>query len=135
MSFVVQLSLSIAASTFEHEHQSRTTTITHFLSVIVPTLLLFSSSLANPILSDEVVVREARAEADISPHSNPYKCAKVSSPGLYCGYCQVGGKYVVLDGWNDNNVFWCNKQGGCEDLGRRTSCVNGKGPCDGRDSG
>jgi hypothetical protein len=78
---------------------------------------------------------ETPTDADISPRSNPCTCAKVSNPGLYCGYCKVGGNYVVLNGYNNNNVFWCNKQGGCEDLGRRTSCVNSNGPCDGRDSG
>ncbi|KAH7073198.1 hypothetical protein FB567DRAFT_553824 [Paraphoma chrysanthemicola] len=107
----------------------------HFLNTIVPTLLFLSSAIANPTPSEDIAVREPVAEVDLSVRSNPCKCAKVSNPGLYCGYCQVGGKFVVLDGWNDNNVFWCNKQGGCEDLGRRTSCVNGKGPCDGRDSG
>ncbi|KAF3031382.1 hypothetical protein E8E12_000406 [Didymella heteroderae] len=59
-------------------------------------------------------------------------CKKVSNAGLYCGYCAAvtdlgsGGVY---------NAYWCNKKGGCEDLGySKTRCEKDTTIyCDGRD--
>jgi hypothetical protein len=121
----------------------------HPLTLLTSLLLTSSLSLAAPnpeALADADVgaaltpARAARAAEDLSvgttlEQRKACKCIKVSNPGLYCDYCQIGGKFVVTDGWTSGNVYWCNKQGGCDDLGKRNSCVNGKGPCDGRDSG
>ncbi|KAH7078669.1 hypothetical protein BKA63DRAFT_387218, partial [Paraphoma chrysanthemicola] len=68
----------------------------------------------------------------ISARGKPCKCSKVKNPGLYCGWCWVDGQRAVREGYNTEDVFWCNTQGGCENLGIRTSCKNAKGPCDGR---
>jgi len=56
--------------------------------------------------------------------------------GLYCGYCYLSNinNYAVING-KDENVYWCNKEGGCDSFGKRNSCADYKGPCDGRDSG
>ncbi|KAF8542430.1 hypothetical protein BDD12DRAFT_728888 [Trichophaea hybrida] len=58
-------------------------------------------------------------------------CQRVSNPGLYCGYCGDG----VITTVDNDHVAWCNRAGGCEDLGWRRSCAQQAGPCDGRDSG
>lgn len=60
-------------------------------------------------------------------------CAKVSNPGLYCGYCT---QVYVYDVDLYDNVYWCNKSGGCENLGYATNCKNtlsSRKYCDGRD--
>lgn len=55
-------------------------------------------------------------------------CQKVSNPGLYCGYCTQ-----VTSGWVGDNIYWCNKQGGCDDYGFSRNCA-ARTPriCDGR---
>jgi hypothetical protein len=115
---------------------------------LLTSLLLFAPSFSLAAPSPEAVANAdagaaltfPRAATDLSVRATleqrkACKCIKVSNPGLYCDYCQIGGKFVVTDGWTSGNVYWCNKQGGCDDLGKRNSCVNSKGPCDGRDSG
>ncbi|KAF2818766.1 hypothetical protein CC86DRAFT_256140, partial [Ophiobolus disseminans] len=108
----------------------------------IPSLILLTSSvLANPAPSAEelarapidVAIRDAvnhTTEAEpAAVDKRACTCQKVDNAGLYCGYC-----WAVKTGYVNGNVYWCNKQGGCDDLGRRTSCVNRNGPCDGRDS-
>jgi hypothetical protein len=58
------------------------------------------------------------------------KCDKVSNEGLYCGYCTEVHTY---DEKLFDNVFWCNKNGGCENLGNAAKCKTGATYCDGRD--
>lgn len=59
-------------------------------------------------------------------------CKKVSNEGLYCGYCTAVTNYG--DG-GVFNVYWCNKNGGCKDLGySKTRCKEDTTIyCDGRD--
>lgn len=129
----------------------------HFLTLIPALLVLASPTFANPALVKEAVaepvadmaVREAGAwrvpkhtnlartltivtePANLGARADDCKCAKVSNPGLYCGYCAaVTGGYSGRLDW----VFWCNKKGGCDSIGYRKSCARGEGPCDGRDS-
>ncbi|KAJ4987049.1 hypothetical protein SVAN01_07465 [Stagonosporopsis vannaccii] len=60
------------------------------------------------------------------------KCKKVSKEGLYCGYCAQVTDYGKDGGFF--NVYWCNKKGGCDDLGLSTTrCQkDSKLYCDGR---
>src|SRR5689334_20135967 len=60
-------------------------------------------------------------------------CDKVKNAGLYCGYCS---EVHVYDEKLYDNVYWCNKSGGCEDLGNASNCkktLDTYKYCDGRD--
>ncbi|KAF1842245.1 uncharacterized protein K460DRAFT_398279 [Cucurbitaria berberidis CBS 394.84] len=108
------------------------------IKTLLATLLLAGSAFAVPEPIDDRSVEHAVRDASANPEAEPEvanlakracKCTKVKNAGLYCGYCAA-----VISGWKHDNVYWCNKAGGCDDLGRRTSCVKTEGPCDGRDS-
>ncbi|KAF1354230.1 hypothetical protein EJ07DRAFT_158627 [Lizonia empirigonia] len=60
-------------------------------------------------------------------------CKKVSNEGLYCGYCT---EVLTLGSGGLYNAYWCNKKGGCDDLGySKTYCDKStKIYCDGRDA-
>ncbi|EDU49978.1 hypothetical protein PtrSN002B_000112 [Pyrenophora tritici-repentis] len=118
------------------------------IKAILATLLLTSTAFALPepeavaeARAVENVVRDASANAEaaaepVSLDKRACKCNKVKNAGLYCGYCYLSNidNWAVING-KDQNVYWCNKQGGCEDFGKRNSCAAYNGPCDGRDSG
>ena len=59
-------------------------------------------------------------------------CKRVSNEGLYCGYCQA---VTNLGDGGVFNAYWCNKNGGCKDLGySKIRCKEDTQIyCDGRD--
>jgi len=113
----------------------------HFSTLLPALLVLASSAIAGPAPANEVTARSLkdRSLKDISlREAGPEvvkraacTCKKVSNPGLYCGSCDQVTSYTG-DKWEW--VFWCNKQGGCDDIGFRKSCRDSGTPCDGRDS-
>jgi hypothetical protein len=133
------------------------------IKTLITTLLLTGTALAIPepinanavenLIRDTPANPEAIAEAAILEDRKACKCAKVKNAGefsvqeiqhntqheagLYCGYCWLSNidSYAVVSGRDNDNVYWCNKEGGCDNIGYRKSCGNRKGPCDGRDSG
>jgi len=60
-------------------------------------------------------------------------CASGLNPGLYCGYCTSPRKAIpgCTRGECLDSVYQCNSSGGCCLYGRRTSCANRQGPCNG----
>ncbi|USP82350.1 hypothetical protein yc1106_09624 [Curvularia clavata] len=115
------------------------------IKTLLATLLISGSAFALPEAAPENAVENVVRNAAPAPEpvaepaaldKRACKCAKVSNPGLYCGYCWFSSYdgYVIKSGRVDNHVYWCNKSGGCEDFGKRNSCANYAGPCDGRDS-
>ena len=104
------------------------------VKVFLTTLLLFGSALALPEAreSHDVDVRDAAPEPEpVNLAKRSCKCSKVKNAGLYCGYCYLSNinNFAVISGWVDDHVYWCNTAGGCDDLGKRTSCGQEKGPC------
>ncbi|KAK0625911.1 hypothetical protein B0T14DRAFT_508756 [Immersiella caudata] len=60
-------------------------------------------------------------------------CATGLNPGLYCGYCTSPRRAIpgCTMGECLDSVYQCNSSGGCCLYGRRSSCVNRQGPCNG----
>ncbi|KAH7139487.1 hypothetical protein B0J11DRAFT_516910 [Dendryphion nanum] len=106
------------------------------LTTILPLTLSASTPNTNTKSDPAIIPRAAEAVAEpVQLEKRACKCRKVKNEGLYCGYCYLTNidDEAVYEGDIWDNVYWCNKKGGCEDLGRRTSCVKRDGPCDGRD--
>ena len=59
-------------------------------------------------------------------------CKQVSNEGIYCGYCAA---VITLGNGGVYNAYWCNKKGGCTDMGySKTQCEKSTTIyCDGRD--
>jgi hypothetical protein len=119
----------------------------NFITFLAATAFLLTDTMAAPSFdpetpADAVAARSPDAEAEALPvqlQPRACTCAHVSNPGLYCGYCAPVYSCPATSGSDttyacSDHVYECSRTGACHDYGVRTSCRNGQGPCDGRDS-
>ncbi|KAF1933461.1 uncharacterized protein M421DRAFT_868 [Didymella exigua CBS 183.55] len=92
--------------------------------------VLMASALAGPNtgpaagVDGSLALRDAEPLPDNAVAQAACKCRKGTKQGQYCGYC-----YEVLSPWVADNVYECNKEGGCYDYKYRKSCAKREGPC------